>query len=149
MNAHHGILAWLEAGEIDRRGAQPASKRDGRREPVRRSGWEATSIVAPGPAAAPPVADVGGAVITFIDDDSGYRTWIYANPSGYVVNTGRNVAPDYLQLHTASCDTIAPTPDKTWTGGQYIKVCSLRLYELEAWARLHGGKLSSCAFCNP
>jgi len=85
---------------------------------------------------------------TFRDDDAGYRTWIYANPSGYVVNTERNPKPGYLILHTAMCDTITPTPDQSWMD-QYIKVCSLKRFELDEWARSLGRRLSECTFCEP
>jgi hypothetical protein len=52
----------------------------------------------------------------FRDDDAGYRTWIYANPTGYVVNAERRPTPGYLVLHTAMCDTITPAPDQAWLG---------------------------------
>ena len=88
------------------------------------------------------------AIDIFQDDDVGYRTWMYANPSGYVVNAERNPKPGYLVLHTAMCDTISPAPDKAWTD-QYIKICSMKRFELDAWARGLGGRLSECSFCEP
>jgi hypothetical protein len=46
------------------------------------------------------------------------------------------------------CDTISPAPDKAWTD-QYIKVCSMKRYELDEWARRVAGRLTECAFCDP
>ena len=84
----------------------------------------------------------------FVDDDAGYRTWIYANPSGFVVNTTRTPSMSYLILHRATCETITPTPDKAWTR-DYTKVCSNHRYELDEWARSLGGRLTECEFCGP
>lgn len=85
----------------------------------------------------------------FQDDDAGYRTWLYANMGGgYVVNALRGTNPGEPILHRAACETITPTPDKTWTG-EYIKVCSTDRFELESWARGHDRRLTGCEFCNP
>src|SRR6184192_2522819 len=51
---------------------------------------------------------------TFHDDDAGYRSWLYANLGGYVVNALRGANPGEPVLHRATCDTITPTPDKSW-----------------------------------
>ncbi len=85
----------------------------------------------------------------FQDDDAGFRTWLYANMgSGYVVNALRGSNPGEPILHRASCETITPTPDKTWTG-EYIKLCSTDRFELESWARGLDRRLTGCDFCNP
>jgi hypothetical protein len=74
---------------------------------------------------------------------------MYAYAGGYVVNAERSHNPDNLVLHRAMCDTITPSPDKPWTTGSYVKVCSTRRYELDEWARELGGRLRSCSFCDP
>jgi hypothetical protein len=85
----------------------------------------------------------------FEDDDGGYRTWLYANiGSGYVVNALRGANPGQPILHRALCETITPTPDRTWTG-EYIKVCSTNRLELESWAHGLGTRLTPCDFCDP
>ena len=85
---------------------------------------------------------------TFEDNDAGYRTWLYANMGGYVVNAVRSANPGEPILHRAACETITPTPDKAWTK-DYIKVCSTERFELEAWAPSHGRHLTACEFCDP
>jgi hypothetical protein len=74
---------------------------------------------------------------------------LYANMgSGFVVNALRGTSPGEPILHRAACDTITPTPDKTWTG-EYIKVCSTDRFELESWARGLDRRLTACEFCDP
>lgn len=85
---------------------------------------------------------------TFQDDDAGYRAWLYGNLSGYVVNALRGVNPGEPILHRATCDTITPTPDRSWTI-EYIKVCSTDRFQLESWARAHDRRLVACEFCDP
>jgi hypothetical protein len=85
---------------------------------------------------------------TFQDDDVGYREWLWSHLSGYVVNAQRGSNPGEPILHKATCDTITPTPDREWTK-DYIKVCSTDRYELDAWARSHDRRLTSCVACDP
>src|SRR5438270_5149668 len=85
---------------------------------------------------------------TFQDDDAGYRSWLYANMQGYVVNALRGSNPGEPVLHRAACDTITPTPDKSWPA-EYIKICFDHRFELESSARTHGRRLTSCEFCAP
>jgi hypothetical protein len=87
-------------------------------------------------------------VETFQDDDAGYRAWLYGNLGGYVVNALRGVNPGEPILHRATCDTITPTPDRSWTT-EYIKVCSTDRFQLESWARAHDRRLVGCEFCDP
>jgi hypothetical protein len=85
----------------------------------------------------------------FVDDDAGYRAWIYRNLSGYVVNAARTPDPDDLVLHRATCDTISPATGASWTQ-DYVKVCSQSRFELESWARESvGGTVTPCAHCAP
>lgn len=85
---------------------------------------------------------------TFQDDDAGYREWLWSHLSGFVVNAQRGSNPGEPILHRATCDTITPTPDRSWTK-DYIKVCSTDRSELEAWARAHERRLVSCVTCDP
>ena len=89
---------------------------------------------------------------TFIDDDRGYLDWLERYPSGFVVNTYRNLDPRYLILHRATCGTITGTPARgnRWTTGDFAKVCSERRADLDAWARSTvGGTLHPCGLCRP
>jgi hypothetical protein len=88
-------------------------------------------------------------VETFQDDDPGYRTWIYANLAGYVVNALRGPNPGGPILHRATCDWITPSPDKAWTTGDYVKICSTNRFELESWARQYDRRVIACEFCDP
>jgi hypothetical protein len=85
---------------------------------------------------------------TFQDDDVGYRQGLWSHLNGYVVNAQRGSNPGEPILHKATCDTITPTPDREWTK-DYIKVCSTNRYELDAWARSHELRFSSCVACDP
>jgi len=90
-------------------------------------------------------------MVEFIDNDRSYLNWISANHTGLVVNCDRKPRANYLKLHCATCRWITgkPTNGKRWTT-DYIKVCSLNRYELEAWARERvGGQLQPCGHCNP
>jgi hypothetical protein len=86
-------------------------------------------------------------VEVFEDNDAGYREWLYAHLSGYVVNAQRGSNPGEPILHRATCDTITPTPDRGFTTA-YVKVCADKRWELDAWARESGRRLSACPFCD-
>lgn len=85
------------------------------------------------------------------EDEPRYLDWLSANPAGFVVNTARpRPSPGYLKLHTATCRSISELPSgyKRFTSGQYQKVCSTDLPELERWARVEvGGSLDPCGRC--
>ena len=87
----------------------------------------------------------------FADDDQGYRSWLAAHPNGLVVNSYRTPSASYLPLHSASCRHINrpfPAHGRTWTEGEYIKVCSLSRDDLDEWARkATGGQLRECGSC--
>jgi hypothetical protein len=76
-------------------------------------------------------------IVEFQHDDDGYARWTHAHPSGYVINILRSLNPSTARLHHAYCSSITGEPARgaTWTGGEYIKVCSTSLAELEVWAR--------------
>lgn len=89
-------------------------------------------------------------MLKFVDDDQRYLDWVNQNPSGYVVNTQRNPNPSYLVLHLASCGFVSSHKIKNYTTGEYIKLCSVDVGELESWARTEVfGGLTSCAKCKP
>ncbi len=85
----------------------------------------------------------------FVNDDKAYLQWLTRNPSGLVVNSYLHPSPDYLKLHRVDCWTIS-TPTRTnWTTTGYIKICSLDIRELKAWAKGRGGQLDYCQKCKP
>jgi hypothetical protein len=87
----------------------------------------------------------------FIDDESGYLTWLSRHPNGYVVNAAREPRPSYLVLHRATCGTISGTPARgdLWTR-DLSKTCSTQRSELEDWARhVVGGSVGPCGLCRP
>lgn len=69
-----------------------------------------------------------------------------------MLNCERNPRPSYLMTHRASCHTITgrPTRGTTWTDGNYIKVCSDEIADLETWAKAAtGGAIQRCGSCVP
>lgn len=84
----------------------------------------------------------------FEDDEAGYRAWLWSHLSGYVVNAERGINPGEPILHRATCDTITPTPDRSFTKG-YVKLCALKRFELDEWARSVDRRLRPCTFCDP
>lgn len=89
---------------------------------------------------------------TFDHQDAEYHQWIDHHQHGFVVNAYRNLNPIYLQLHRASCHTISGTPacGRTWTEGEFVKVCSDSLQDIQLWARRNTeGTLNPCYFCKP
>jgi len=88
------------------------------------------------------------AVTHFQDDEDGYHKWLYANLDGYVVNAVRGSNPGEPVLHRATCDTITPTPDRAFTKLD-VKVCAVKRFELDEWARSVDRRLKPCVFCDP
>jgi hypothetical protein len=90
-------------------------------------------------------------VITFVDDDEGYLSWLRRHAVGYVINCYRRPSTDYLVMHLASCHTISgvPTRGDTWTSGEYAKACATRRADLLAWARAVGDIPHPCGTCDP
>ena len=90
-------------------------------------------------------------MITFVDDDRGYLTWVAKHPGWFVRNTARNPTPEYLILHRATCSTITGTPAKGqyWTK-DFIKHCAEHRAELRGFARVEcGGEAQDCGVCQP
>src|SRR6478736_4129639 len=86
----------------------------------------------------------------FVDDDPGYLRWLSEKPSGFVVNSHRRPASNYLVLHRASCNHINSPNRSNWTTKGFIKTCSTDITALENWARqATGGHLRPCDVCKP
>ena len=85
----------------------------------------------------------------FVNDDAGYITWLEAHPSGFVLNTDLHPKPDYLILHRSTCRSINRQlpPGSMWTS-PYVKTCSDRRDEIEAYARAEtGGEVWPHVYC--
>lgn len=77
----------------------------------------------------------------FEDDDRAYVEWVEANPRGFVLTTDRAMKRlEYPMLHLASHRLISGPPGARFTSGDYLKVCSLDVDELESWARENSGR---------
>jgi len=86
----------------------------------------------------------------FQNNDVGYLTWLAENQDGYVINIQHNLNPSNARLHRAGCRTISGVParGKIWTGGPYIKVCSVDLDALDTWAIDHlSSSIIRCSTC--
>lgn len=70
----------------------------------------------------------------FQDDDGGYRTWLYANMGGYVVNAQRGSLGEPI-LHRATCETITSTPDQDTRLHQGLIIGSVRVGGVDSRAR--------------
>jgi len=90
--------------------------------------------------------------LAFSDDDAAYESWVRANPRGFVLNCLRSPNFRDSRVHRTSCYTISGSPanGKTWTSGQYIKVCSPSATSLQTWLRARVGQDSRrCGICQP
>lgn len=79
------------------------------------------------------------------DSEQQYKAWVAANPDGYVLNLLKRAELSHRLdssastcLHTAQCTSVNNSRDYTqptpFTGGEYFKICSTDLSELEAEA---------------
>lgn len=68
----------------------------------------------------------------FVDDDTGYRSWLFSHLGSYVVNAERRPSASYLVLHKAPCDSIMPVLDRCFTC-DYIRFSESRM-KLDVWA---------------
>jgi hypothetical protein len=89
-----------------------------------------------------------GSIQHYVHDDPGYLTWISEHPCGFVVNTYTRPSRAYLKLHQATCPTISRLQKgaRTFTGGEYSKLCGSRA-ELEEHAHRLGGAAQPCPLC--
>lgn len=88
----------------------------------------------------------------FDNDDVAYVAWLAAHQHSFVINTYRRPHPGYLILHKATCKFISRTADSTiaWTSGDYVKICSESVSDLEAWCRVvTDGHPKACGPCHP
>lgn len=85
----------------------------------------------------------------FKDKEGEYLQWLANNPSGFVANLDkRHSFPNYPLAHIASCSFLKR--GENFTTGDYYKVCSADLDELEAWCLAeHRKPLRHCANCRP
>ena len=79
------------------------------------------------------------------DSEEQYKDWLNVNPEGYVLSLHKrseissNFDPEASTcLHAAGCssvnNTLSYSQPKPFTGGDYFKICSTSLAELEAEA---------------
>src|SRR5437899_2579814 len=71
--------------------------------------------------------------------DEAYLDWTTTHRDAWLLNTWRNIDPDYLALHRPSCDFV--TNEERYEPGAYterdlIKVCADTLEELREWVRV-------------
>lgn len=85
----------------------------------------------------------------FDNREEDYLRWVHAHRDGFVVNlTRRGIRPEYPMVHLASHGLISTPSLGSFTTGEYIKVCSLDLAELEKWCRGEMGReLRQCGVC--
>lgn len=94
-------------------------------------------------------------MIEFVDNESGYLSWIKDNPGGFVLNLRRAESRDYVILHRATCRSISTRKRApgAYTERAYRKVCAATVAELAQAARREGrmdGSFSRrCGLCNP
>jgi hypothetical protein len=74
-------------------------------------------------------------------NDDAYGRWVADHPSGYIINTNRNINPRYMALHRSRCDDVT-NPRRyepgAYTERQYAKVCGDSRSGLVDWLRQHG-----------
>lgn len=91
----------------------------------------------------------GAMIERFDKHEEEYLRWVHSNPTGYVVNLDRlGSRPEYPMVHRASHKQISSPSRANYTTGDYFKLCSLELQELEKWSvESMGRKLVRCAVC--
>ena len=95
--------------------------------------------------------------IEFINDEQSYLNWLRVNSEGFVVNTPKSKPLNNRVLHTAACSHVTKLRGNANIGGfterNYIKICSLSVYQLRDWTKLEGMKSGSfdkeCPHCRP
>ena len=86
----------------------------------------------------------------FDDRENEYRAWLLNNSDGYVVNSRKRIDKSYLILHRSTCGSISSEKIQNYTTTSYFKICSVRVGELEKWAReMVNGTLKKCRLCKP
>ena len=82
----------------------------------------------------------------FRNDDEGYIRWVEAHPNGFIVNVDlAQTIPNYPMIHSAQHKLLTSPKIGGFTTGDYEKVCSDDLAELEEWSKHnHGKRLTFC-----
>ena len=84
-------------------------------------------------------------------NDLDYLRWLGRSLPGLCDQHRADLQPRDVRLHAAYCATITGTPARgdTFTG-DWIKVCSGSLTELDDWAKQHtGAVVKRCGTCRP
>lgn len=82
----------------------------------------------------------------FRNDDEGYLAWVDSHPNGFIVNVdlAQNVS-NYPMVHSTAHKLLTSSKIGGFTTGDYEKICSDDLAELEEWSRMnHGKRLTFC-----
>lgn len=91
----------------------------------------------------------------FVDDENGYQQWITNHPDGYVLTTVRDISPDYMSLHKATCRMISRYMKNmaadAFTARGYIKIFSESTCNLLDWIKQNDGTgfTKLCSICAP
>jgi hypothetical protein len=81
----------------------------------------------------------------FENDEDRYLSWAGANPLGYILNVDKTDHPPRYPMVHAVRHALWTSTRESYTRGDYIKVCSESLEELEHWVqRNYGRQLSHC-----
>jgi hypothetical protein len=78
-----------------------------------------------------------------------YVLWVQSHPDGYVANLDRaGSRVEYPMVHAASHKVVSSPLRTNYTDGDYIKVCSESLDDLEKWALATARRrLTHCRVC--
>ena len=81
----------------------------------------------------------------FENDEDSYLTWAEANPLGYILNVEKTDYKSRYPMVHAVRHALWASKRESFTRGDYIKVCSGSLEELEQWAQgNYGRQLTHC-----
>jgi hypothetical protein len=85
----------------------------------------------------------------FDKSETEYLAWVRSHPTGYVVNLDRvGIRAEYPMVHLASHKLVSSPAFTNYTDGDYIKVCSENLVELEQWSLAKSRRrLAHCKVC--
>jgi len=88
--------------------------------------------------------------------DGPFLSWMQDNPDGFVLNAGAGKNSSYLKFHKANCHHISGHTSKhgddAFTRRDYIKICSLSIFELVQWSVINRPThiaYESCKTCGP
>ena len=85
-------------------------------------------------------------------NDDEFIEWIDENPNGFILNILRpkipsNISKEHPKIHFANCNQLNKKPGSSTTG-DYFKVCSNSIEELEQWSWVKYQKgLNPCRIC--